>query len=37
MMRMLQSLLEDRFKLRIRRETKELSVYVLAVAKGGEN
>jgi uncharacterized protein (TIGR03435 family) len=35
MMKMLQRLLEDRFKLRIRRETKELPVYVLAVAKGG--
>jgi uncharacterized protein (TIGR03435 family) len=35
MMRMLQSLLEDRFKLRIRRETKMLPVYVLAVAKAG--
>lgn len=32
---MLQSLLEDRFKLKIRRETKEGSVYVMTVAKGG--
>jgi uncharacterized protein (TIGR03435 family) len=35
MMRMLQTLLEDRFKLRIRRETKDLSVYVLTAAKNG--
>lgn len=35
MMRMLQSLLEDRFRLRIRRAAKELSVYVLTVAKAG--
>jgi len=32
---MLQSLLEDRFKLKLHRETKELPVYVLTVAKGG--
>jgi uncharacterized protein (TIGR03435 family) len=32
---MLQSLLEDRFKLKLRRETKELPVYVLTVAKSG--
>jgi len=32
---MLRSLLEDRFKLTIHRETKELSVYILTVAKGG--
>ncbi len=32
---MLQSLLEDRFKLRVHRETKELPVYALTVAKGG--
>src|SRR5438477_402425 len=32
---MLQSLLADRFKLRIRRETKELPVYAVVVAKGG--
>jgi uncharacterized protein (TIGR03435 family) len=32
---MLQSLLEDRFKLRIHRETREQPVYELAVAKGG--
>ena len=32
---MLQALLEDRFKLRIRRETREIPVYELAVAKGG--
>ena len=35
MMEKLQSLLEDRFSLRLRRETKDLNVYVLAVAKGG--
>jgi uncharacterized protein (TIGR03435 family) len=35
MMRMLQSLLEDRFKLRLHRETNELAVYVLALAKDG--
>ena len=32
---MLQSLLEDRFKLKLHRETKELPVYALTVAKGG--
>ena len=32
---MLQSLLEDRFKLKVHRETKESSVYVLVVAKDG--
>jgi uncharacterized protein (TIGR03435 family) len=32
---MLQSLLEDRFKLKLHRETKESSVYALVVAKGG--
>lgn len=32
---MLQSLLEERFQLRLRRETKELPVYALTVAKGG--
>ena len=32
---MLQSLLADRFKLALRRETRELPVYTLAVAKGG--
>jgi uncharacterized protein (TIGR03435 family) len=32
---MLQSLLEDRFQLRLHRETKELPVYALTVAKGG--
>jgi hypothetical protein len=32
---MLQSLLADRFKLRLRLQTKELPVYELAVAKGG--
>jgi uncharacterized protein (TIGR03435 family) len=31
----LQALLEDRFKLKIHRETREIPVYVLAVAKGG--
>jgi uncharacterized protein (TIGR03435 family) len=35
MMRMLQTLIEDRFKLRLRHETKDLRVYVLTVAKGG--
>jgi len=35
MMRMLQTLLEDRFKLRLRHETKDLTVYVLMVGKGG--
>lgn len=32
---MLKALLEDRFKLKIHRETKEVSVYDLTVAKGG--
>ena len=32
---MLQSLLEDRFKVQLHRETKELPVYWLVVAKGG--
>ncbi len=32
---MLRSLLEDRFKLALHGETKELPVYVLTVAKGG--
>ena len=32
---MLQSLLEDRFKLKAHRETRELPVYELTVAKGG--
>jgi uncharacterized protein (TIGR03435 family) len=32
---MLQSLLEDRFKLKVHRETKELPVYALTAAKGG--
>jgi uncharacterized protein (TIGR03435 family) len=32
---MLQSLLADRFKLALRRETKELPLYALVVAKGG--
>ena len=32
---MFQSLLVDRFKLQVRRETKELPVYALVVAKGG--
>jgi uncharacterized protein (TIGR03435 family) len=35
MMRMLQALLEDRFKLRLRHETKDLSVYVLTQGRGG--
>jgi uncharacterized protein (TIGR03435 family) len=33
--RRLQTLLNDRFKLMIHRETKELPIYVLSVAKGG--
>jgi len=32
---MLQALLEDRFKLKIRRENREVPVYALTVAKGG--
>jgi uncharacterized protein (TIGR03435 family) len=32
---MLRALLEDRFKLKIHRETNELPVYVMTVAKGG--
>lgn len=32
---MLQALLEDRFKLKIRREPREIPVYALKVAKGG--
>jgi uncharacterized protein (TIGR03435 family) len=32
---MLRSLLEDRFQLKLHRETKELPVYALTVAKGG--
>lgn len=32
---MMQALLEDRFKLKIHRETKEVPVYELTVAKGG--
>jgi uncharacterized protein (TIGR03435 family) len=32
---MLQSLLEDRFKLKLHRETKQSSIYALVVAKGG--
>jgi uncharacterized protein (TIGR03435 family) len=35
MMRMLQNLIEDRFKFRLHRETKELRVYILRVSKGG--
>jgi uncharacterized protein (TIGR03435 family) len=35
MMRMLQHLLEDRFKLSLHKETKEVPGYVLVVAKGG--
>ena len=35
MMSMLQLLLEGRFKLKVHRETRELPVYVLTVAKGG--
>ena len=32
---MLAALLEDRFRLKVHRETKQLPVYTLAVAKGG--
>ena len=32
---MLQALLEDRFKLRVHRETRDVPVYALTVAKGG--
>src|SRR5438067_6869146 len=32
---MLRALLEDRFKLKVHRETKELPVYLLTIAKGG--
>lgn len=32
---MLQALLEDRFKLKVHRETKEMPAYALVVAKGG--
>ncbi len=32
---MLQALLEDRFKLKIRRETREVPVYAMTVAEGG--
>src|SRR2546425_3181432 len=32
---MLQSLLEDRFKLKVHRETRELPVFILTAAKGG--
>jgi uncharacterized protein (TIGR03435 family) len=32
---MLRALLEDRFKLRVHRETKEVPVYFLRVAKNG--
>jgi len=32
---MLQALLEERFKLKVHRETKELPIYVLTVAKSG--
>jgi uncharacterized protein (TIGR03435 family) len=35
MQSLLQTLLEDRFKLKLHRETKELPVYVLTVVKGG--
>ena len=36
MRQMLQSLLEERFKLKMRKEQKEQPVYALVVAKGGE-
>ncbi len=32
---MMQALLEDRFQLKIRRDTKPVAVYELTVAKGG--
>ena len=35
MLLMLQPMLEDRFRLKIRRETRELPVYALRVGKGG--
>ena len=35
MMLMLRTLVEDRFRLVVRRETKELSAHVLVIAKGG--
>jgi uncharacterized protein (TIGR03435 family) len=35
MQQMLQSLLEDRFQLKVRRETKPMAAYSLVVAKGG--
>src|ERR1043166_5980975 len=35
LMVMLQSLLEDRFKLKVHRETREMPIYVMTVAKGG--
>ncbi len=34
---MLQALLEDRFKLKVHRETREVPAYTLTVAKGGAN
>lgn len=37
MLRMLQALLVDRFKLVIRHETKEVPVYALTIGKGGPN
>src|SRR5207302_576041 len=35
MLLMLRSLLESRFNLKVHRETKEVPVYVISVAKGG--
>lgn len=35
MLLMLQTMLEDRFKVKVHRETKEVPVYALVVAKGG--
>jgi len=35
MMGMLQVLLEDRFHVRVHRETRELPLYILSIAKGG--
>jgi uncharacterized protein (TIGR03435 family) len=37
MLRMLQTLLEDRFQLRIHRESREMPVYALVAARGGLN
>ena len=34
---MLQDVLEDRFKLKVHRETRQVPVYELVVAKGGSS